>query len=130
MPPTPISPFDAWSRARQDVTQRLTTALVLWVFTAGPLAVSFLFTADDVESGRFVPSPPCMTKLVLGIECPTCGMTRAFMALSHGEVARAIDYNMLSLVVYPAFWVVALVATFAAARALSNRVRLGRRLVS
>ncbi len=80
---------DAARRAREDADRRLVAATAVFGPTAGSLFVSFLFTPDAVESGRVVLSAPCMMKAVFGVGCPTCGMTRAFMALSHGDLVRA-----------------------------------------
>jgi hypothetical protein len=50
-------------------------------------AVSFL-------AARFLPvlSVPytCPARALLGLPCPTCGMTHAFVALAHGQLAAAI----------------------------------------
>ena len=37
---------------------------------------------------------------MLGIDCPGCGMTRAFISISHGKFARAWHLNHASIVVY------------------------------
>ena len=39
---------------------------------------------------------PCLFKSVFSIACPTCGMTRAMLSLLHGDIMRAIYYNILS----------------------------------
>mgnify|MGYP002633433555 CR=1 FL=1 len=42
----------------------------------------------------------CLFRLVSGIPCAGCGMTRAFVAIGHGQVDAAMVYNPLS----PATW--------------------------
>ena len=69
------------------------------------LITSFLVTADDIETGRTVLSPPCLSHLLFGVDCPTCGLSRAFCALSHGEWTRAIQYNRGAPVAYGLAWV-------------------------
>jgi hypothetical protein len=34
--------------------------------------------------------PPCPTKALLGISCPGCGLTRAFLLCAHGHVLAAL----------------------------------------
>jgi len=42
----------------------------------------------------------CPFKLILGIPCPGCGMTRAFMALLQFRFADAWNLNILSIPVF------------------------------
>jgi hypothetical protein len=42
----------------------------------------------------------CAFKLLTGRPCPGCGMTRAFCALAHGEIWRAVKFNALSPVLF------------------------------
>jgi hypothetical protein len=50
-----------------------------------------------VESGPTL----CLWKLLLGWECPGCGMTRALSHLAHGSFALAWRHNKLVVVVFP-----------------------------
>lgn len=43
----------------------------------------------------------CLFHGILGIPCPTCGMTRAYMALLHGDWKAAFHFH-------PLFWLVPL----------------------
>jgi hypothetical protein len=45
----------------------------------------------------------CVFKNLLGVECPGCGMTRAFSCILHGDPVAAISYNRLVVVVFPLF---------------------------
>jgi hypothetical protein len=38
-------------------------------------------------------APACMFKVLFGIDCPGCGMTRAFFALLRGDLAGSLTYN-------------------------------------
>ncbi|HEV2912666.1 MAG TPA: DUF2752 domain-containing protein [Pyrinomonadaceae bacterium] len=38
----------------------------------------------------------CPFRAVTGYPCPGCGMTRAFSAIAHGDIWRAVIYNPLS----------------------------------
>ena len=42
---------------------------------------------------------PCLFKLLLKIECPGCGMTRAYISLLHLDIKKAFAYNAM-------FWAV------------------------
>jgi hypothetical protein len=51
---------------------------------------------------------PCLIEAILGVECPGCGLSRAFQALLHGDLAGAWAHNPLVFVVLPAgafYWV-------------------------
>ncbi len=51
---------------------------------------------------------PCISKTLLDIRCPGCGLTTAAVALAHLDLAAAWDANPLIFVVAPAlpFYVV------------------------
>ena len=44
--------------------------------------------------------PPCIWKSRFGVDCPSCGMTRAFLLISQGLFAEARALNPWSLWVY------------------------------
>ena len=48
---------------------------------------------------------PCLFKMILGIECPSCGITRAYISLLKLDFAKAFAYNKL-------FWIVPLCFLF------------------
>ena len=50
---------------------------------------------------------PCPVRVVLGVPCPTCGMSRAARLFAHGEVGAALHMHPLVWLVVP--FVVALV---------------------
>jgi len=45
----------------------------------------------------------CPFRAITGYPCPGCGMTRAFSAIAHGELWRAVRYNPLSPLLFLAF---------------------------
>ena len=90
---------DALSRRR---SARLGGGLL--VVLAFVFGVSFAVAPEDVERGRVVLSPPCHFKMLFGRECPTCGMTRAFMAMSHGRFGDAWRYNRGAPFLYTLGW--------------------------
>lgn len=48
--------------------------------------------------GTSIPLPElCSFRRWTGIDCPGCGMTRAFISVAHGDVVSAWNYNPASL---------------------------------
>jgi hypothetical protein len=60
----------------------------------------------------------CPFRAATGVPCATCGMTRAFVALAHGEVGAALAVSPLGALGAAACWGFALLAL---ARALLGR---------
>lgn len=50
----------------------------------------------------------CALHFVTGLPCPGCGLTRAFVALSHGQLSDAVAMNPFVLVLFPFFVALAL----------------------
>jgi hypothetical protein len=42
----------------------------------------------------------CMTKTLLGLDCPGCGMTRCFISIAHGDLAAAWSFNPAGLLFF------------------------------
>jgi hypothetical protein len=42
----------------------------------------------------------CTSRRVFGVDCPGCGLTRAFISISQGQFARAWHFNPASFAVY------------------------------
>ena len=47
--------------------------------------------------------PFCPLASVLGVPCPGCGLTRATLALAHGDLQHALELHPLVLVLAPLF---------------------------
>jgi hypothetical protein len=57
----------------------------------------------------------CVFRRTLGIPCAGCGMTRGFVALSHGHWSEAVAYNPLTPIAYlwmVVWWLVAVITLF------------------
>ena len=71
----------------------------------GVLLLSFLMRSEG-ESSVYMPgfnSPmpeTCAAKRLFGIDCPGCGMTRAFISISSGQFVRAWNFNRAGIVLY------------------------------
>ena len=107
-------------------------ALAPWLALLLPLAlsllISFVVTPAAIERGDVVLSPPCSIKRVTGHDCPTCGLTRAFAAISHGDLALARRYHRGAPYLYAMYVVGVVVALAGSGRAL-HRLRVRRSLV-
>jgi len=75
------------------------TSILVALCLGGSLALSFLIS-PTWESGFTV----CYWKSTTGLPCLACGLTHAFVYVSHGQFTRAMEANPLVLVLYPAFW--------------------------
>jgi hypothetical protein len=71
-----------------------------------------------LPTGWESPIPLCLLKGLTGLDCPGCGMTRAFLLIGHGRLADAAAMHPASI---PAFLIVAALATTGLVRSLRNR---------
>jgi hypothetical protein len=81
-----------------------------------PAAV--LVAAALLPAGWESPLPLCLVKWLTGLDCPGCGMTRAFLLIGHGRLADASAMHPASI---PAFLIVAGMALTGIVRILLNR---------
>jgi hypothetical protein len=47
--------------------------------------------------------PSCRFRSWAGLDCPSCGLTRAFVSIAHGDFAAALRFNPVSPLVFLAF---------------------------
>ena len=58
--------------------------------------VLFRYNPEDIP---FIPR--CPVVLLTGLKCPGCGTARALHCLLHGEVAQAVAFNPILVLVFP-----------------------------
>jgi hypothetical protein len=81
-----------------------------------PAAV--LVAAMLLPAGWESPVPLCIVKGLTGLDCPGCGMTRAFLFIGHGRFADATAMHPASI---PASLIVAGMAVTGIVRIIRNR---------
>ena len=64
------------------------------------------------------PVPLCLVKALTGLDCPGCGMTRAFLFIGHGRFADAMAMHPASI---PAYVIMAGLAATGIARIVRER---------
>ena len=68
------------------------------VVTGGALATSFVLPHGGVDELKL-----CPFFHLTGTECPFCGMTRGFVAISHLDLVSAVEFNPGTPLIYGAF---------------------------
>jgi hypothetical protein len=66
------------------------------------LGIVALFVAP-LALGMVLELPLCPSAALLGLPCPGCGLTRATVALLHGDFAAALRFHPLVFVLTPAY---------------------------
>ena len=69
------------------------------------ISISFVMTIknDQEVYTPFTNGPMpdvCGIRSMLGVDCPGCGMSRAFISISNLEINKALAFNSASLIVY------------------------------
>ena len=70
-----------------------------------PLIIA-LFALSVKFTGRLIPflsTPPCLLKYYTGLDCPSCGGTRAAFALFRFDILAALKFNPLMTIIYIVF---------------------------
>lgn len=73
-------------------------AAPLATLVGSAVALGYLAAVDPSEPGHY---PLCPTQFLLGVDCPGCGMLRGTHALLGGDLPRALDHNVLLVVLVP-----------------------------
>lgn len=90
--------------------------LALAAVVSGITLVSVVLYKFPPESYGFY--PPCPFHAVTGLLCPGCGATRAVAALVHGNLAEAMHWNGLFVVLLPMLLVYLAISYIRAIRGL------------
>ena len=80
-----------------------------WFFEVPQILIIFgvLFVAILLDPGdrlygthQQLGLPPCMSRVVLGIPCPSCGLTTCFALMAHGRVFRAFQAHYFGPILF------------------------------
>ena len=106
--PTAADPTAA-EQVQNDGEIRWMHGLFFWMALA-VIGTSFLLRSEGQES-VFLPGAKqampelCAARRIFGLPCPGCGLTRSFVSISHGQLARAWSFNPVSFLLYPFIFV-------------------------
>lgn len=64
--------------------------LILAAVSLVGLVIARLWPLSSVDSG----APTCLLRILTGLPCPGCGMTRAWVHVAHGDLLTAFEYNL------------------------------------
>ena len=84
-----MSKFNPFSLSKEDIEG---------VIASGALITSAILPHGEVDSLNL-----CPWYHLTGHQCPFCGMTRGFVAMTHIDYQAAIDFNLGTPLVYIAF---------------------------
>ncbi|CAB5040342.1 MAG: DUF2752 domain-containing protein [Actinobacteria bacterium] len=65
---------------------------------------TYLAFVNPNEPGHY---PICPSRAIFGVDCPGCGGMRGMNCLLHGDIAGALNHNLLLVIVVPlalVFW--------------------------
>lgn len=94
-----------WDGGRgADASSHVTYIAIFALLLVGPAFAAFKPETSNRVSVLSISLPPtCMTQLVFGVECPGCGLTRAFVLITHGRFADSLRYHRLGIALYAFF---------------------------
>jgi hypothetical protein len=73
--------------------EHLVTARSRWTgLVVGLSLLAYVALVDPARGGLY---PRCPSRLLLGLDCPFCGGLRGTHDLLHGDLAGALDHNLL-----------------------------------
>jgi hypothetical protein len=107
---TSIPRFSGGIAGARDTPSAASTPSSLHVFLfAASCLVVLLAATMSIQDGAGVSLPGiaiplpelCYFRRGVGLDCPGCGLTRSFIALAHGEIARAWQFNPAGLLLFP-----------------------------
>lgn len=68
-----------------------------------PIFLSIIGRIEDNKTSFFIiqnPLPSCWFLQTYGVPCASCGLTRGWICVAHGEIERALIYNPNSIITF------------------------------
>ena len=84
-----------WRSQALSTAPRLRSPLWRWGAIAA-MGTPLLVAIGISQGGLSLPLPPCLFRALLGFPAPSCGLTRAFLALAQGDWALALSYHLFA----------------------------------
>lgn len=94
------APLPRWFTPQSSVFQATILLAAIAVIAAASLLELRGTTRIALPGSPYVLPELCTLKRNVGIPCPGCGMTRAFVCLAHGDVAAAWRFNPVALIAF------------------------------
>lgn len=94
--PRDLAPGAGAGRGASRQARALAAPVAMAALALG--AAALVATVDPNEAGSY---PACPFRALTGWYCPGCGTLRAAHAVLHGDLARAVDMNVLAVLAVP-----------------------------
>ncbi|RRC98428.1 DUF2752 domain-containing protein [Prevotella sp. OH937_COT-195] len=75
----------------------------LWILNIAWAVLLIWLAVNWTERGYQHTVTVCPTKLLCGMPCPSCGLTRAFLLVAHGRFVEAVQMNINVLLLVPVY---------------------------
>jgi hypothetical protein len=82
----------------------LVLAAIVGSFLLQPSVDGCLEFRPPGVSGKWALPETCASRMILGVSCPGCGLTRSFVAMSQGNLYGALTFNLMGPFLYVLCW--------------------------